>query len=307
VNTHNAGLRGRKTEYYDGGHRVPCWVRWPAEKLGQPRDVAAPTQVQDLLPTLLELCGVPAPAGARFDGTSLAGLLRGARTDLPDRMLVVQYSRDKLAKWDSCVIWGKWRLVKGEELYDAEADRGQQTDLAAKQPDVVKRMRDHYEKWWAEIEPKVNEYEPCAFLGSEKQPEVALTSADWEGIYADNTGHVRAAVGGPTGGHWHVFVEKPGEYEVALRRWPRETKVALGAKYDDPAGGKKAESKAFPVAGAKVRAAGVAESAKAAPTDQEVTVRMKLPAGKTTLKAWFHDEKGTDLCGAFYAYVRRVE
>ena len=31
---------------------------------------------------------------------------------------------------------------------------------------------------------------------------------------------------------------------------------------------------------------------------------MTLPAGKTTLKAWFRDAEGKDLCGAFYAYVR---
>src|SRR5438874_87642 len=67
VPTFNAGLRDRKTSYYDGGHRVPCWVRWPAGKLGQPRDVATPTQVQDVLPTLLELCDVK-PGGAKFDG-----------------------------------------------------------------------------------------------------------------------------------------------------------------------------------------------------------------------------------------------
>jgi hypothetical protein len=33
---------------------------------------------------------------------------------------------------------------------------------------------------------------------------------------------------------------------------------------------------------------------------------VKLPAGTTTLKAWFQDADGTDLCGAFFAYVRRV-
>lgn len=304
VPTFNAGLRDRKTSYYDGGHRVPCWVRWPAGKLGEPRDVATPAQNQDVLPTLLDLCGVK--HAAKFDGTSLAGLLRGTQPNLPDRMFVVQYGQVP-KKWESCVVWGKWRLVKGEELYDIEADRAQATNLAAKQADVVKTMRDHYESWWAVVGPKVDEFVPCAYLGTAKQPLVALTSADWENIYSDNTGHVRSAVGGPTGGHWHVFVENAGEYEVVLRRWPRETKAALGAKYDDPAGGKKAESKAFPIAGAKVRAGTAEAGAKTSPTDQEVAVRVKLPAGKTTLKAWFQDDKGNDLCGAFFAYVRRVE
>ena len=315
VNLHNAGLRGRKTTYYDGGHRVPCWVRWPAGDLGKPRDIKTPAQVQDVLPTLLELCGVEKPGGAEFDGVSLAPLLRGRAVprEVAYRYLVVQYSRDKVAKWDSCLIYDKWRLVNGTELYDVEADRAQEKDIAEGRQVFVVGLRDAYDDWWAGVEPKVNEYVPCAYLGSAKDPVVELTSADWEGIYADNTGHVRTAVGGPTGGHWHVFVETAGEYEIALRRWPRETKAALGAKYDaDPklaaVGGKAyaPPSKTFPVAGAKVVVAGKEASAKTAPTEQEVTVRVTLPAGKTTLKAWFTDRDGNDLCGAFYAYVRRA-
>ncbi len=72
--------------------------------------------MQDLLPTLLGLCEIEKTT-AKFDGTSLVALLRGTEK-LPDRMFVVQYSRDKVAKWDSCVVWDKWRLVKGKELYD---------------------------------------------------------------------------------------------------------------------------------------------------------------------------------------------
>ena len=312
VRLFNAGLRAGKTTYYDGGHRVPCWIRWPAGSLGPPRDIATPTQNQDLLPTLLDLCGVTKPAAAKFDGTSLASLLRGKSESLADRMLVVQYGQE-IKKWESCVIWGKWRLVKGEELYDVEADRAQATNLAIKHADVLKKMRDHYESWWSGVESKINDFVPTARLGSDAEPEAALTSADWEGIYADNTGHIRNAVGGPRGSHWHVFVERPGEFEITLRRWPRESKAALGDKYDADAklaaiGGNTyaPPSKSFPIAAAQLEIAGVRASAKTAPTEQEVALRVKLPAGKTTLKAWFQDAGGADLCGAFFAYVRRL-
>ena len=141
---------------------------------------------------------------------------------------------------------------------------------------------------------------------------VELTSADWEGIYADNDGHIRSAVGGPRGGHWNVMVEKAGEYEIALRRWPRSTQAALGAKLDaDPEPRRRRRrnappSKAFPIAAAKVEVAGREASAKTDPTEQEVVLRVSLPAGKTTLKGWFQDAEGNDLCGAFFAYVRPV-
>ncbi|MFM8272390.1 MAG: sulfatase-like hydrolase/transferase, partial [Gemmata sp.] len=310
VATHNAGLRAGKTTYYDGGHRVPCWIRWPAGKLGAPRDVSAPAQNTDLLPTLCDLCAVPQP---QFDpkdelyrGASLAGLLRGTAADLPDRKLVVQYGQVP-KKFEACVIWGRWRLVKGDELYDVVADRAQKENVAAKNPEVLRAMRDHYEAWWKGVEPLLTDFVPQS-IGAKPQPVVELTSGDWENIYADNSGYVREAVGGPTGGTWHINVEAAGEYEFTLRRWPEQTRAALGAKYE-PAGTPakpKVETKVFPtIAAAKIDIAGVKAETKADATATGATVTAKLPAGKTTLKAWFADAEGKDLCGAFFVTVKR--
>jgi arylsulfatase len=296
VRVHNAGMRGGKTAYYEGGHRVPCFVRWPAGGLGAPREIDAPAEIQDLLPTLADLCGLKKPAGADFDGTSLAGLLRGTSAP-PDRMLVVQYGQIP-RKWDSCVIRGKWRLVKGEELYDLRSDPAQEKNVAAGRPEVLARMREHYERWWARVEPLLGEFVATS-LGSEKQPAVALTSSDWESIYADNAGHVSRADGGPRGGFWHVQVEREGDYEIALRRWPRELDLPLGGKPDRP------DAKALPIAGAKLAAAGREYQAKGAPADREIVFRVGLPAGRTKLHGWFQDAEGKDLSGAFYAYVSR--
>jgi arylsulfatase len=314
VKVYNAGLRGSKTTLYDGGHRVPCWVRWPAGRLGKPRDIDVPASNTDLLPTLLELCGVPGPGkpavtaeeARLYGGVSLAKLFRGEQKKLEDRMWVVQYGQE-VKKFDSCVIWNNWRLLKGAELYDIVADRAQEKNVAGEHPEVVKAMRDHYEKWWKGVEPLVGQFVPIS-IGAKQQPVVELTSGDWEGIYADNTGHVRSAVGGPTGGHWHLLVEQPGEYEFTLRRWPPSAKVALGDRYDAPDGGPKAVSKAFPtIARAKLEIAGAKETVKADPKAPAATVSVTLPAGRTLLKAWFQDGGGKDLCGAFFVTVKRKE
>jgi arylsulfatase len=313
VRTFNAGLRGRKTMYYDGGHRVPCWIRWPDGGLGESRDINVPTQNIDLFPTLCEFCGVPLPkrnaSDAPYVGTSLAGLLK-AGTPLADRKIVVQYGQI-MKKFESCVIWGKWRLVHGNELYDIEADRAQTTDLAEQKPEVRQALRDYYESWWKGLEPILDDFVPLS-IGAKQQPVVELTSGDWESIYADNTGYVREAVGGPTGGHWNIQVEEPGNYEFTLRRWPEQTGAALGAKYEpnEKSPGNKAKIKTvgFPtIALAHVSIAGKEFMSSADPQATGAVIKASLPAGRTRLKAWFADAEKKDLCGAFFVTVKKVE
>ena len=299
VRVWNAGLRDGKTSYYDGGHRVPCWVRWPEGGLGEPRDVPVLTQVQDLAPTLLELCGITPPSTAHFDGRSLAPLLRGRGEPWPDRTFVVQYSRATLEKWQCAVLSNQWRLVQGKELYAVDTDRAQQHDLAAHHPEIVARLRAHYERWWAELEPLSREFVSID-LGAAAQPVTALTSSDWQDVYADNAGHVRNAVGGPRGGHWNVQVRRAGDYAVELRRWPPDLDLALTS----PEG---AASRALPIAAARLAVAGQEVSAPAPAGAKAVSFRVTLPAGRTRLQAWFQDAAGQDLCGAYYATVTALE
>jgi hypothetical protein len=51
---YNAGMRGGKQSMYEGGHRVPCFIRWPDGQIGSRpgRDVEQLTAHFDLFPTL---------------------------------------------------------------------------------------------------------------------------------------------------------------------------------------------------------------------------------------------------------------
>ncbi len=220
VKFYNAGLREGKTTFYEGGHRVPCWIRWPAGKLGDPRDIDTPAQVQDLLPTLCDLTASPLPSSNQFDGRSLARLLRD-RQPLEHRKFVVQYSRAKLTKWECCVIDGPWRLVHGNELYHVERDLGQKQNLAADEPDKVAELRQHYEQWWRELESDAATFVRIA-IGAPQEPLVELTSADWQDVYCDNANHIREAVGGARARWLELERLQAGKYRVTLRRWPKE-------------------------------------------------------------------------------------
>jgi arylsulfatase len=306
-NVHNAGMRGRKTQIYEGGHRVPCFVRWPAGKLRAAGDVDVPAQMQDILPTLIDLCQLRKPSGASFDGRSLAGLLRSESGTLADRMLIVQYGQIP-EKFDACVLWGKWRLVKGTELYNLKTDPAQEKDVAAAHPDVAAKMRAHYEQWWAPIGPTLDDFCPITIGAPQENPTV-LSSSDWQNIYCDNATSVSNAIGGPRGGPWSIQVEQDGDYEIALSRWPFHQGLALtaGRPVQKMTAGELPQGKALPIAGAKLQAAGQELSVKTGVADKAAVFRIKLrKTSKMNLHAWFVDAGGNDICGAFYASVKRV-
>ncbi len=298
----NAGMRGHKTELYDGGHRVPFFIRWPKGNLGTPRDIHELTQGQDIFPTLMELSNINPQKPIEMDGISLAGILNDKQTSLSERILVVQYDyhvSGPTGKWESTVMWNKWRLVLGKELYNIESDPGQKNNVFSKHPDVVKKMSDHYEKWWSEVEPLRNDL--CAIsIGSEKENPVNLTSCDWDGEYADNFWQLQ----GGKNGLWNIFVEKSGEYEFTLRRWPKEADVIISGSARKEQFN--TQGKALPIVSARIKIADIDQSCPVTKDDKAVTFTMKLKSGKTKLKTWFLDDQGKDLCGAYYVSVKKL-
>lgn len=69
-------MRGAKGSQYDGEHRVPCWFYWPDGGLQGRRDVRWIANHVDVLPTLVDLCGLKPARDIKFDGRGLVPLLR---------------------------------------------------------------------------------------------------------------------------------------------------------------------------------------------------------------------------------------
>lgn len=301
----NAGMRGKKTTYYEGGHRSFCLLRAPGEMFGKARAVDDLTQVQDLLPTLIDVCGLPMPPKARFDGTSLRGLLAGS-APLAERTLVVQYGQVP-KKFESAVMWKKWRLVHGTELYDLARDPGQLRDVAAEHADVVARLRKHYETWWAGIEPGLDDFSPLS-IGARQENPVQLSAADWANVYCDNMRNLRT--GKNANGVWHLQVEADGEYEIALRRWPERANAAIAGPVPEfqavdgvlPAG------RALPIASMRLKVGDQFDETRPVATgDKEIKFRLPLKAGQhLPMQSFCYDAAGKELCGAYFAYVTHL-
>ena len=137
-------MRGAKSWAYEGGHRVPFFIRCPRIGIDGGRDFDMLCANIDVMPTLLDLCGAAVPSGRTFHGTSLAPLLRNEKLGIEDRIIITDSQRvPRPIKWrKSCAMRGKWRLINGRELYDVAEDPAQRVDVAAEHPDVVERLRE---------------------------------------------------------------------------------------------------------------------------------------------------------------------
>ncbi len=282
----NAGMRGFKGSEYEGGHRVPCFIRWPGV-LPAGKDVTPITAHIDILPTLLDLCGLKKPDNIAFDGTSLRPLLTGSGS-WPARTLFVHSQRiDHPEKWRKCaVMTDRWRLVNGVELYDMTADPQQEKDVAGKHPETVAGMRAEYERWWTGISKRFDEYVEIV-VGSERENPALLTCHDWHGERALSLqDYVRK--GEIANGFWAVEVARPGRYSITLRRQPTSDPCSLGAETARLSIGKFDKQQT------------VAADATSA------TFEVALEAGKTRLQTWLIEKSGTER-GAYFVEVKRLE
>jgi len=160
----NGSLRGLKGTLWEAGHRVPAIAKWPGRI--QPGTVTDETAMgMDLLPTMLELSGTPAPAGHRFDGTSLASLLlRGEK--LAERTLFWGLA-GRFA-----VRRGPWKLIAhpppapGENvrkqkapddpevgLFNLDRDLGERNNLAERNPEKVRELQAALAAWRRDVSP----------------------------------------------------------------------------------------------------------------------------------------------------------
>jgi len=313
TNVYDANMKGGKGSEYDGGHRVPFFIYWPEGNLKE-RVVTELTGHVDVVPTMLDLCGAENKAGVEFDGVSFRPLLEGKGGSWPDRILVTDSQRVKdPIKWrKSSVMTKDWRLINGEALYKIKEDPKQQKNVADQHPEVVTRLRDFYDEWWADIEPSFS-IPANIILGNPSENPSRLTCHDWitDQMVPWNQGHVRAGMDKDgTQGFWNVEVEEAGTYEIELRRWPQEADVAISASMEPgaPVPGQKAfretPGRAFDVVKASVELGDAKAEADVPAGAKSVTLKLDLPKGPNKLWAKFYRADGSEM-GAYYAYVTK--
>jgi arylsulfatase A-like enzyme/dienelactone hydrolase len=219
MNRYNANLRGRKGTVYDGGIRVPCFVRLPGRPTGGAKVDRIAAHI-DLAPTVLDVCGVKPPADVKFDGRSLVKLLEGQTATWPDRTLFFQWHRGDVPQMGRAFAARsqRWKLVQPiapadaeprYQLFDMTADPTEKNDLAAANSEVVRRLRASYESWFKDVASTRGFDPPPIHLGTPHENPAVLTRQDWRGAKAGWQPENR--------GHWEVQVARGGVYEVTVR------------------------------------------------------------------------------------------
>jgi len=158
----NYHFRGHKSTIWEGGHRIPFVARWP--KQIKPGSACGHTVcLTDLMATAAEISGATLPDNAGEDSVSLFSTLRGQAKE-PVREAVVHQSgggnlsiRQGQWKLECCPDGGESSTPKpgkgpqpGEpriQLYDLDADIGEQVNVQDKHPDVVERLTKLLQKY----------------------------------------------------------------------------------------------------------------------------------------------------------------
>lgn len=220
----NGGMRGRKGSVHEGGIRVPCFVNWQGH-IPEGKTIPYIASHIDILPTIVEFCGLPEPETLPLDGKSLVPLIKGENADWQDRMIFTHWAGR------GSVRTQRFRLtLEGEkaELFDMVLDPAETEDVSARHPDIFNSLRNAYAGWHREAASDGFEPVPIA-LGYDERQVVELPghegflapaggkgidykgASGWANDYITNWTSVGSFV------YWEVDVVSSGTYEFALK------------------------------------------------------------------------------------------
>jgi choline-sulfatase len=143
----------QKRCFYEWSARIPLIFSF-LDGRGAGRTVAEPVSLLDVLPTVLDLAGVPATERLPFNGQSLLGLIDGGSE--PDRVVLSEYHVEKVRAPCFMVRQGKYKYIYihgyGSQLFDLAADSGEWHNLVGS-PDTQEVERSLHALIMAEFDP----------------------------------------------------------------------------------------------------------------------------------------------------------
>ena len=218
-------MRGMKTHIDDGGVRSPLVFHWPAKVKARKTSGELCAHI-DLMPTILDACGVEVPAKLKVDGRSFLPLLTGNNPLWPKRQVVLQTHRGNVPQLyhHFALHEEPWKLVHPTgfgkekftgppklELYDLSKDPRQQNNVAVQYPKVFQRLKKSYEDWFADVSSSRpdNYAPPRIVIGTKHEPRSVLTRQDWRHVTGRPWGR-------DSNGFWLLEAPEPAAYKVEV-------------------------------------------------------------------------------------------
>jgi len=154
-------FRGHKHQMWEGGIRVPALVVWPGS-LKEGKLCSYPASTVDLMPTILEIVGLPEIKDRPMDGVSMLPALKG---EIAERALPLAFGYQRLNKKTElyAFIDGQYKICipdVGDKmmLFDLWNDPAESNNLALSNPELLKKMEAELEKikksWFLSLEGK---------------------------------------------------------------------------------------------------------------------------------------------------------
>jgi arylsulfatase/arylsulfatase A len=218
-------MRGMKTGVDDGGIRSPLLFHWPAKVKARATSNELCAHI-DVLPTILDACGIEVPTGHQIDGRSFLPLLTQDNANWPKRQVVFQTHRGNQPQrfHHFAIHEDPWKLVHpsgfGKEsfdgdaelqLYDLSKDPQQKSDVAKEFPEILERLKTGYENWFEDVSTtrEDNYAPPRIVIGTDHEPQSVLTRQDWR----HETGKPWAR---NSNGFWLLEAPEAGDYELEI-------------------------------------------------------------------------------------------
>jgi arylsulfatase A-like enzyme len=142
-------FRGGKQTNWEGGHRVPCIIRWPAQ-ISEGTIITSQVTNMDILPTIMNIIEGRMPAN-KIDGQDIGSLLTGSG-EPPEPYPFLYYSIQGVA---SGIRDGDYKYVRidGEDhLFNIDVDFREKFNLADELPGRVDELRKKMTEMDEEIE-----------------------------------------------------------------------------------------------------------------------------------------------------------
>jgi arylsulfatase A-like enzyme len=143
----NYPFRGGKSNFFEGGIRVPCIIKWPVNISGD-QVIDNFLSSLEIFPTILSATSIDKPDYLILDGFDMMPVFSGEDLSL-ERQEMYWEARDKIA-----ARVGNWKLVNNidaQGFYDLSKDISEETDLTDLQPDKFAEINNKFNTWRVEM------------------------------------------------------------------------------------------------------------------------------------------------------------